>query len=62
MNINILQQKFEDRTRITGNIEKNKLISLWIDFPSKRCGWISIVDLTGYYGLKRVGVRNLEEL
>ena len=46
MNINILQQTFEDRTRIMGNIERNKLISLWMDFPSKRCGWISIVDLT----------------
>ena len=30
-----------------GNRERNKLISLWMDFPSKRCGWISIVDLTG---------------
>ena len=48
MNINILQQAFEDRTRIMGNIERNKLISLWMDFPSKRCGWISIVDLTDY--------------
>ena len=46
MNINILQQTFEDKTRIMGNIERNKLISLWMDFPSKRCGWISIVDLT----------------
>ena len=46
MYINILQQAFEDGKRIMGNIEKNKLISLWMDFPSKRCGWISIVDLT----------------
>ena len=46
MYINILQQAFEDGKRIMGNIERNKLISLWMDFPSKRCGWISIVDLT----------------
>ena len=46
MYINILQQAFEDGKRIKDNIERNKLISLWMDFPSKRCGWISIVDLT----------------
>ena len=46
MYINILQHLFEDGKRIMGNIERNKLISLWMDFPSKRCGWISIVDLT----------------
>ena len=48
MYINIQQQAFEDRKRIMGNIERNKLISLWMDFPSKRCGWISIVDLTDH--------------
>ena len=47
MYINILQQAFEDGKRIMGNIERNKLFSLWMDLPSKRCGWISIVDLTG---------------
>ena len=46
MYINILQQAFEDGKRILGNIERNKPISLWMAFPSKRCGWISIVDLT----------------
>ena len=46
MYINILQQAFEDGKRIMCNIERNKLISLWMDFPSKHCGWISIVDLT----------------
>ena len=46
MYVNILQQAFEYGKRIMGNIERNKLISLWMDFPSKHCGWISIVDLT----------------
>ena len=42
MYINIIQQAFEDGKRIKHNIEN----SLWMGFPSKRCGWISIVDLT----------------
>ena len=52
MYINILQQAFEDGKRIMVNIERNKLISFWMDFPSKRCGWISIVDLTANWKQK----------
>ena len=37
--------------RIIDNIEGNKFISLWMDFPSKHCGWISIVDLTDEWEL-----------
>ena len=57
MYINILQHVFEDGKRIMSNIERNKLISLWVDFPSKRCGWISIVDLTGKWEIRDIKIK-----
>ena len=62
MYINILQQAFEYGKRIMGNIERNKLISLWMDFPSKRCGWISIVDLTVNMLMNAIQTGSLESI